>query len=129
MTAELIAALGRLQAALGRVNVSMQVAEEKPTEGDTLVLGTFTPSDDLESFLKPFDLPLEEDSEFMEVAGFGKVGRAGNGLLLFEAGKNGNTLVLLANDMDGLTALLDTLSGGSLAACCRKTRASAHWFW
>ena len=117
MTAELIAALGRLQFSLETVNISMQVQNEEPTGGDKIVLGTFTSTEDLAPYIEPFDLVMEEFSEFVEVSGFGKVGRFGNGILLFEPGQKGNTLVLLANTVDDLTQLLGTLNSGSLEGC------------
>jgi hypothetical protein len=118
MTAELIAALGRLQTALQLVDISTQIVTEAPDEGDTLVLGTFTPSDDLLPFLEPFnDFYLDDVSEYITVPGFGNVGRYGNGILLFNTGKRGNTLVLLADSVDELTTLLDTVSGGSFYGC------------
>jgi len=97
--------------------VGLKVVEEKPDEGDLLVLGTFVPSEDLAQFSDPFDLTIDEGSEYVTVPGFGKIGRSGNGLLLFQTGKKGNTIVLLANTVDDLTTLLDTLSSGNLTGC------------
>ncbi len=117
MTAELISSLAKLQSSLGAVNVSVKIASEKPTDGDSIVLGTFTPSDDLKPYLKPFDLVLDDFNEFVDAPGFGKVGKSGNGIVLFEPGSKGNTVVLLADSIDDLTLLLDTLSSGSLDSC------------
>lgn len=111
MTAEMVASLGRMQSALQYLNVGIQVVEDDPT-GDRLILGTFTQSDDLDPFIEGFDLATDDFSSFVEVPGFGKVGRTGNGLLLFETGSQGNTLVLLAETTDDLTYLLDALSSG-----------------
>ena len=117
MTSEMIGALGRLQAALQMVNVKVQVTDEAPTEGDVLVLGTFIPTEDLLPFIEPFDVVLDDFAEFVELPGFGKIGRFGNGLLFFEIGPGGNTLVLLADTGMDLTALLDVVSSGSLYGC------------
>jgi hypothetical protein len=117
MTAEMIAALGRLQASLEGANLSMQIATGEPEDGDLLVLGTFTPTDDLLPYIEPFDLLMDEFTEYVEVPGFGNVGRTGNGILIFDAGKQGNTLILLADTVDDLTFLLDTVSSGSLYGC------------
>jgi hypothetical protein len=117
VTAELVGALSRLQASLKIVNVGLQVVEEKPDEGDLLVLGTFAPSDNLARFIDPFDLTIEEGSEYVTMPGFGNIGRSGNGLLLFQTGRKGNTIVLLADTADDLIILLDTLGSGSLTGC------------
>lgn len=117
MTAEMIASLGRLQASLKMVDTTMQITSEEPSDGDTLVLGTFTASDDLVAYAELFDITLDEFSEFVETPGFGNVGRAGNGILLFDAGTRGNTIILLAESMDDLTYLLDTVSSGDLTGC------------
>jgi len=117
VTAEMVGALSRLQASLKTVNVGLNIVEEKPDEGDLLVLGTFVPSDDLAKFTKPFNLTLDSANEYVTVPGFGNIGRNGNGLLLFQTGKKGNTIVLLADTVDNLVVLLDTLSSGNLAGC------------
>ena len=112
MTAEMVGALGRMQSSLHFLNVDLKMVEEAPRSGDLLVLGTFTQSDDLTPFLKGFNLTAEDFSSYIEVPGFGKVGRTGNGLLLFKTSDQGNTLVLLADTTDDVTILLDTLSSG-----------------
>ena len=117
VTAEIVGALSRLQASLKTVNVALKVVEEKPDEGDLLVLGTFVPSEDLAQFSDPFNVTVDEESEYITVPGFGKIGRSGNGLLLFQTGRKGNTIILLADTVDDLTILLDTLSSGNLTGC------------
>ena len=117
MTSELVAALGKLQATLQAANIDIQIATEEPDEGDVMVLGSFAPAEDLLPFVEAFDLSLDGFTEFVSVPGFGNVGRHGNGILLLKTGSRGNTLVLLADTVDDLTALLDTLSGGSLTSC------------
>ena len=117
ITAEMIASLGRMQTSLQMLNEQMKITDKVPAEGDTLILGTFTQTDDLTPLIKPFGLVLDDTSSYIEVPGFGKVGRTGNGILIFEPGKRGNTLILLADTNDDLTLLLDTLSGGGLYGC------------
>ncbi len=117
MTAEMTGALSRLQAELKTLNVDMKISQTAPDSGDVIVLGTFSPSDDLAKYTDAFILKLNDTSEFIEVPQFGKLGRAGNGILLFSAGKSGNTIVLLADTETDLTTLMDTLSSGSLDGC------------
>ena len=117
LTAEIMSALASLQAALRVLNVDMQFVTDAPIEGDLLVLGTFTPSDDLTAFVEPFDLYLDDFNEYVEVPNIGKIARSGNGILLFEPGRRGNTLILLADTNYDLSTFITTLSGGSLSGC------------
>jgi hypothetical protein len=118
LTAETISALGGLQKSLDTVSVALELVAEAPDAGDTIILGTFTPSADLEDYLAPFDLtlPAEED-EYLALPTVGKIGRYGNGVLLFERGKKGNTLILLADTPDDLIALINTVASGTLDGC------------
>ncbi len=117
ITAEMIAALSRLQTSLRAINISMEIATENPADGEVLFLSTFAPSEDLDPIIGRFDLVTDDFSEFVTIPGFGDIGRAGNGVLLFESGKKGNTLVLLSDTLEDLISLLDTVSSGSLASC------------
>ncbi len=116
MTAEMTGALSRLQIELKTLNVGMKISETA-SDGDMIVLGTFSPSDDLTKYTDAFNLKLDDTSEFVEIPQFGKLGRAGNGIILFSAGKSGNTIVLLADTVTDLTTLMDTLSSGNLSGC------------
>lgn len=117
LTAETISSIGKLQMSLRSVNIAIEIAEEAPRDGDALILGTFTTSDDLLSFIKPFNIELNNESEFVTVPNFGEVGRFGNGIVLFKSNKTGNTLTLLADTPEDLIILLDAISGGSLSSC------------
>jgi hypothetical protein len=117
LTAEMTGALSRLQSDLKTVNNELTVIREAPSEGDLIVLGTFSPGDDLAKYVEPFNLTLDDLSQFIEVPHFGKIGRSGNGILLFSPSSRGNTLVLLADTVDDLTTLMDTLSSGNLSGC------------
>ncbi len=117
LTAETIAAISGLQTALNYVETSIEIVDEAPRDGDALVLGTFTPTDDLLNFTDPFNIELDEFSETITVKNFGNIGRSGNGLLLFETNKKGNTLTLLADTPEDLISLLNTVTSGSLYGC------------
>ena len=117
LTAETIAAISGLQTSLGSMGTAIEVVSEAPRNGDTLVLGTFIPSDDLLKFTDPFNIEFDETSETITVKNFGEIGRSGNGLLLFEKNKNGNTLTLLADTPEDLISLLNTVTSGSLPGC------------
>jgi hypothetical protein len=121
MTAELTGALSRLQLSFGTINTGIAVEQKATPDQNLIVLGTFSPSDDLSIYTDPFNLNLADFSEFVEIPGYGKVGRSGNGVLLFSAGKTGNTLVLLADSVTDLTSLMDTLSSGNLSGCVLQT--------
>lgn len=115
MTAELTGALSRLQSELKSVGVGMDIAKDSSVGGQMIVLGTFSPSDDLNKYTDGFNITLSETSEYVEISSFGKIGRSGNGVLMFTPGAN--TLVLLADSVDDLTTLMDTLSSGDLSGC------------
>jgi hypothetical protein len=117
LNAETIAALGGIQQALGSAGIGIKVVDKAPRGGDTLVLGTFTPSDDLADFTEPFGVEVGEDESAIIVKKFGEIGRSGNGLLLFEQGKGGNTLTLLADTQEDLLLLVATIGSGSLSSC------------
>ena len=122
LTAEMIAALSQLQSALRGENISMEIASGQSVDGDALYLGTFDPSEDLEPITARFDLMTDGFGESLNVPEFGEIGRAGNGVLLYEAGKKGNTLVLLAATLDDLISLIGTVSSGSLSSCVLQNR-------
>ncbi len=117
LTAETIAAISGLQTSLRNAGISIEIVDKAPRTGDTLVLGTFTPSDDLLDFTNPFDIKFDETGETIALKNFGKVGRAGNGILLFEQNKQGNILTLLADTPEDLLSLLNTVTSGSLSGC------------
>jgi hypothetical protein len=118
LSAETIAAIGGLQTSLRVGGITIEIVDKAPRDGDILVLGTFTPSDDLLNFTDPFNIKLDDEtSETITVKHFGEIGRAGNGLLLFEKNKSGNTLTLLADTPEDLISLLNAVSGGSLSGC------------
>jgi hypothetical protein len=95
----------------------MEIVNKAPRDGDMLILGTFTPSEDLLDFTDPFNIKLDETSETITVKNLGEIGRAGNGILLFEKNKKGNSLTLLADTPEDLLALLNTVTSGSLNGC------------
>lgn len=115
LTAETIAALGGIQQALRSVGIGVEVVNKAPRGGDVLVLGTFTPSDDLAAFTETFE--IETGGDTVVIRKFGEIGRSGNGLLLFEQGKNGNSLTLLADSQKDLLLLVATIGNGSLGSC------------
>jgi ABC-type uncharacterized transport system len=117
MTAELTGALSRLQSSFNTINIGIAVVQKATPGQNLIVLGTFSPSNDLKTYTDQFNITLDDFSEFVEIPAFGKVGRSGNGLLLFSEGKTNNTLVLLADSVSDLTALMDTLSSGTLSGC------------
>ncbi len=106
-----------MQAGLAAINTELTVVKDAPDNGNLIVLGTFSSSDDLAKYVEPFGLKLDDSSEFVDVPQFGKLGRSGNGLLLLQQSEQGTTLVLLADTVDDVTTLMDTLSSGDLTGC------------
>ncbi len=116
-TAEMVAALGRLQAALQSMNVTVEFVDSVPTNGDAIILGLFTPNENLAPSFNKFDLTLEDGSEFITVPGFGDIGVYGNSVLLFNATNKGNQLILLSSSIEDTILLVDTLNSGYLTGC------------
>jgi hypothetical protein len=83
---------------------------------DTVVIGLLTPSEDLDRFIEPFKLGLDDPAS-VTVPGFGQIGRTGVGLMLFEPGLNGNTLILLTDSPEDLPMLINLLADGDISAC------------
>lgn len=125
MTPELISALSRLQYSLQYINVSMEIAKKAPHNGDSIILGTFTPSDDLTDYTDPFRLEFDDENDTVSVQGLGTMNRTGNGLILFERGLNGVTLTLLSDTPENLITLLDTVGSGSLYSCVIQKEVAA----
>jgi hypothetical protein len=117
LTSEMITAVAGLQTSLAHINTTVELVDEVPREGDTLILGTFASNDELQKLVKPFGITLDEESEFITVPKIGKVGRYGNGILLFERDKGGSRLIALADTSDDLKALMETISSGALDGC------------
>lgn len=117
MTADMVGALAGLQSALEAAGLQAAIVES-PSPGDNLiVLGTYSPADDLATYIKPFGLTSDQSSEFIQLRPFGKLGRSGTGLLLFSPGESSSTLVVLADTVDDITTLMGSLNAADLSAC------------
>ncbi len=117
MTAEMTGMLSTYQRSFSTLDMQVDIVNEAPSGGNLIVLGTFSQADDLDPFVKPFNLKMSNFNEYIEIPGLGKVGKSGNGLLLFAPGKQGNTLILLADSEDDLLSLMGLLISGDLSSC------------
>lgn len=116
-TTELVTALSGLQTSLTFMNVKIEFVSDIPRSGDAIVIGTYDLTEDTEPFAKKFDVEVNDDGETIATAQFGDIGRFGNGLLLFDAGTKGHTLVLLADTPEDVIALIGVVGSGSTASC------------
>lgn len=112
---ELITALGSMQSTLRYLNYKIEFVDDVPSSGDAILIGTFNATDEFDDYLKKAD--VEIDSDILSTIAFGDVNRAGNGLLLFNATKKGNTLVLLADTPDDVITLLGVMGYSGLSSC------------
>jgi hypothetical protein len=117
LTAELMSSLSALQGEIESTGQKFFIDEKPTQEGDLIVLGTFDPNDDIQPYIKPFKLELEAFNEYIDVPGFGKVGRSGNALVMFNPGSARNTLIVLANAADDMPTIITKLSSGDLSTC------------
>jgi hypothetical protein len=117
MTAEMISALSRFQSSFKSIGVDIQIVDRAPRKGDLIVLGTYTENDATTPTLESFDLTIDSFDDFITLPKLGKVGKTGNGLILFEQGYTENTITLLADTTTDLIALLERTSGKELYDC------------
>lgn len=118
----MVSALGSLQSALRLLNLKAAFVDEIPSSGDAILIGSFDATEDFEDYLLKADVEIGD--EFISTAAFGEINRGGNGVMLFEPGKNGNTLVLLAGSPDDIIALLGVMSYNSVGSCLTSERAA-----
>ncbi|MEY2819381.1 MAG: hypothetical protein RL275_2844, partial [Chloroflexota bacterium] len=114
-TPELVAALGGMQSTMRSLNYKLEFVENVPTSGDAIIIGSFEATDDFDGYLKKAD--VEIDTDILSTLAFGDVSRSGNGLLLFDSAKKGNTLVMLANSSDDVISLLSVMGYSGLSSC------------
>jgi len=112
---EPITALENMQSTLRYLNYKLEFVDDVPSSGDAILIGSFEATDEFDDYLKKAD--VEIDSDILSTITFGDVNRAGNGLLLFNATKKGNTLVLLADTPDDVITLLGVMGYSGLSSC------------
>lgn len=115
-TTELIGALSGLQTSLRYMNVDVEFVSDVPRTGDAIIIGSYALTEDTEAFANKFDVTIDE-GEVISTVEFGDVGRYGNGILMFDAGTKGNTLVMLADTPEDLVSLIGVVSSGSTFSC------------
>lgn len=112
----LVSGLGSLQSALRSLNYTIEFVDDIPTSGDVLVIGLLDVTDEFDTTLKRAD--VEIDFDLISTVEFGDISRSGNGLLIFNAGARGNTLLALAESPEDLLSLLGMLNGYSGLSSC-----------
>ncbi len=117
MTANLINAISKFQSSYKAINTQINIVQDSSSSQNLIVLGTFAQADDLNKYVKPFNVTMNDANNYIELPGFGQLGKTGNSVLLFSSGDNGNTLVLLADTESDLTSLMSNLSGDDLSKC------------
>lgn len=122
VTAATVAVFAKLQTTLQAVDVNMKIETKLPPAGDKLILSTFSLSDDVVPLVEPFNLKIDEGGKFIKVPGFGDIVRSGNGIILFEPGEEGNTIILLAETKKDVLLFLSSVSSGSLQNCVLQSR-------
>lgn len=117
----LIQPIARLQNALERVNLPLQVREKAADGTDALLLGTFEDEEAIANSIRSFGISLRQDEDtgesLLEIKGLGQVNAAKSGLLLFSTGAKANTLILLAPHARMLPQLVSLVASGELSAC------------
>jgi hypothetical protein len=117
LTSDSLGPVSYLQKSLKTVNIPVNIRVAAPDGNDLIVLGTFKASDDLSSYIKPFNIDLENTKDAIEIPGVGKISSNGNGILLFNRGPKSNTLILLAPTAKDLPNLITLVASGDLSSC------------
>lgn len=104
----LVTALGSLQSTLRLLNLKVEFSDDIPSSGDAILIGSFDAAEGFEDYLLKADVEIRDET--IVTAAFGEVNRSGNGLLLFEPGKKGNIVVLLAGTPEDIIALMGMMS-------------------
>ena len=126
LTPDLVKSLGQLQLALESANVTSTISNDPANDSDLIVLGSYTPGQDLVRYLLPFVAELkiapegkgvERKSDSISVPGLGNVTKVGTGLMLFSRTDERTTLVLLASNPDWLSDLVSVLAAGGQPDC------------
>jgi hypothetical protein len=116
MTSELLGPISGLQNALRSASTSLLLRDTAPANGDLLILGTLSSSEDLLPYIAAFNLGLD-DPTTLSIPEFGTIDRSEVGLLLYRHTSGRNTLVVLADSATDIPALIDLLTSGSLESC------------
>lgn len=116
-TPDFLSPISSLQKTLNAVNIPVNIRAVAPAEGDTIVLGTFSARDEIDTYLSQFGMDLDGETGVLSAKGVGQVNVSGGGLILFSSGPAGNTLVLLAPTPGDLPALITLVASGDLSAC------------
>jgi len=133
LTAELVKSLGQLQLALGTANITFTLSSEPAQDSDLIVLGSYAPSQDLLPYLRVFlaDFNISLESRTVErknasifVPGIGNVAKQGTGVILFSRTEERSTMILLANDPDWLSDLVNVLASGLQPECAVQKQAA-----
>lgn len=114
-TANLVSAMGNLQANMRSLNYTLEFVDTMPTSGDVLVIGSFDETTDVDIHLKKADVELEKN--LISTVQFGEINRSGNGLLIFNSDQKGSTLILLAGTPDDIITLIGVMGYSGLNTC------------
>lgn len=111
----MVIALGGLQSSLRLLNLHVQFVDKMPSSGDAILIGSFDATEDFQDYLLKADVEVGDAT--ITTATFGDVDKSGNGVLIFEPNKKGNTLVLLGGTPEDIIALIGVTSYNSLSSC------------
>jgi len=114
----MVSALGTLQSSMRYLNLNLVFVDAIPSSGDTIIIASFDTAEEFNNALQKAD--VEIDGSTIRTVAFGDISRGGNGVILFQQGKRGNTLVLLADTPDDIFALMSLIGYGDLSTCLRS---------
>lgn len=120
LSADTLDTFAELESGFASRGLALSIIEESISDTDLILFSSFEPNEDVQPFLEPFqDLVLPEDSEegILTLPEFGDVNPTGLAVILLHQSEDRNTLILLAETVEDLLTLAETLAGDELYGC------------
>ncbi|MDX9992920.1 MAG: hypothetical protein RBS68_12850 [Anaerolineales bacterium] len=115
LTANLLASISGLQGIFQQSNIGLKIGSERGE--NNLLIGTYDDSEEILAILKQYKIVMGDSGQFITLPQIGEVGLPGTGMLFFEPGQNGNTLIMLADSDENLQILLGLFYSPELYGC------------
>jgi hypothetical protein len=111
-----------LQQTLTQIGGRLTPAEAPEPGADLIAMGLFTATEELEPYVKAFQLglPANPTTEQLTVPGVGEVSANGIGLILLSTTDERTTVVLLAQSEELLANMISRLAAGDLSTCIQR---------
>jgi hypothetical protein len=127
LAVETVGLISRIETAIEARGLSLTLVDEPTPDMDLIVLGSFSPSEEVLPLLESFEdliLPMDSEDGTLTAPGFAEVNPAGIGLILYSQAETRTMLVLLAETGDDLLTLAEKLGEPYLYDCLVRDEAA-----